>query len=253
MVPNVNITTCSTRNSSVGMACRGHDEAETSHRKVFSVLFICCMFVFERTVMCEFLVLSKYLNFDPTSRRAEKKKGFPKRLFRRTRDSWYENNHNYFPSRNFSKLEQPLKQQKEGSLNSVDWPQGFYKEQNFFSNFSQSQWTCSSAGTSPAQPMLRTRFARNSPASSCMRLNCVAGQLYQHVAGVELHVSDRCEHARVLAKFLHCWWRHRGAVARVPTPSGMSQSRKFQNKFTFSDMLFTQHWRQTPKFPFSKN
>ena len=107
---------CPSKNSSVRLACRGHAKAKTRDIKAFPIIFICCRSMFETRSCATYFEV--WFNFSPNRMDPD----FAKRLSRRTRDSWYESSHNYFPSWNFPKLEQPGKQQEEDSLNSVDWP-----------------------------------------------------------------------------------------------------------------------------------
>ena len=187
------------------------------------------------SVLCD---LKVWFNFSPNRMDPD----FAKRLFRRTHDSWCESSHNYFPLWNFPNLEQPGKQQKEDILNSVDWPQAFYKEQKFLSIFSRVNMQLSR--NKPSWPMHRTcTIGRNSPAGSCVSIVLQAS--YQGVAGVEnpwKRSRRTCERS---VKFSHCWREYQHFLG------GIGQEN-VQKMLSFSDMLFTKHWKQIPKKLFWK-
>ena len=110
-------------------ACmRGACQSENKGQKGFPNYFHMLQVYVWASVMCNVKV---WLNF--SSNRMDP--DFAKCLFWQTRESWCESSHSNFPSWNFPNLEKPGKQQKEDSLNSVDWPQAFYKKKwKFLSN-----------------------------------------------------------------------------------------------------------------------
>ena len=191
------------------------------------------------SVMCE---LKVWLNFSPNRMDPD----FAKRLFRRTRDSWCKSSHNYFPSWNIANLEQPGKQQKEDSLNSVDWPEAFYKEPGNFSVFLVTH------GGHAAE--------QEQQASQCTELVQLHGTHWLvHVSrsccrpvistwlALKIRASDRGEHPREVRSSCIV-----GSASVAPRQEyqhflgGIGQEN-VQEMFSFSDMLFTKHWKQIPK------
>ena len=191
------------------------------------------------SVMCD--LLEVWFNFSPNRMDPD----FVKRLFRRTRDSRCESSHNFFPSWNFPKLQQPGKQQKDDSLISIDWRQAFYKERKFLSIFF-SHSRCSSAGTSPPSQCTELELLHGTHRPVHASRSCCRPVISTWQA-LKIRARDRGEHAREVRS------------SRIVSGASVAQRREYQHflgalgrekvqkTFSFSVMLFTKHWKQIPK------